>query len=99
MKQKLLIILALLALCTAAYAQQNYPVRATVQYTPPYSLFLGDFASPKMIVTLTGQDLLDANCAFKLSISLECQNVKVTTKPSFAPAPLLHFRVKRCFRY
>ena len=74
-----------MTLCTASTAQQNYPIRATVQYTPPYSLFLGDYATPKLIVTLTGQDLLDANCPIKLSISLECQNVKVNTKPSYSP--------------
>ena len=45
-------------------------------------------ATPKVVVTLTGQDLLDANCPYKLSITLECQNVKVTTKPSFNPTPL-----------
>ncbi|MBO7595993.1 MAG: hypothetical protein J6T70_03010 [Bacteroidales bacterium] len=89
MKQKLLILLTLLTFCTAtSSAQRNYPIRATVQYTPPYSLFLGDYATPKLIITLTGQDLLDANCPYKLSFSLECQNVKVTTKPSFNPAPL-----------
>ncbi|MBO7438182.1 MAG: hypothetical protein J6U21_00720, partial [Bacteroidales bacterium] len=88
MTHKLTILLSLILLCTSAVAQRNYPVRATVQYTPPYSLFLGDLASPKIIITLTGQDLLDANCPFKLSISLECQNVKVTTKPSFTPTPL-----------
>ncbi|MDD6000560.1 MAG: hypothetical protein PUC50_00025, partial [Bacteroidales bacterium] len=81
-----LLIMNLLPL--ASSAQRNYPIRATVQYTPPYSLFLGDYATPKLIITLTGQDLLDANCPYKLSFSLECQNVKVTTKPSFNPAPL-----------
>ncbi len=81
-------ILILNMLTLASSAQRNYPVRATVQYTPPYSLFLGDYATPKLIITLTGQDLLDANCPYKLSFSLECQNVKVTTKPSFNPAPL-----------
>ena len=75
-------------LTLASSAQRNYPVRASVQYTPPYSLFLGDYATPKLIITLTGQDLLDANCPYKLSISLECQNVKVTTKPSYTPTPL-----------
>lgn len=52
-----------------ASVQRNYPIRATVQYTPPYSLFLGDYATPKLIITLTGQDLLDANCPYKLIIS------------------------------
>ncbi|MBP5368490.1 MAG: hypothetical protein J6Z01_08585, partial [Bacteroidales bacterium] len=81
-------ILILNMLTLASSAQRNYPVRASVQYTPPYSLFLGDYATPKLIITLTGQDLLDANCPYKLSISLECQNVKVTTKPSYSPTPL-----------
>lgn len=88
MKQKLFIILSLLLICASSFSQQNYPVRTMVQYTPPYSLFLGDYATPKLIVTLTGQDLLDANCPFKLSISLECHNVKVTTKTSYTPTPL-----------
>ena len=81
-------ILILNMLTLASSAQRNYPVRATVQYTPPYSLFLGDYATPKLIITLTGQDLLDANCPYKLSFSLECQNVKVTTKTSYTPTPL-----------
>ena len=83
-----LILLFCFTSFTEALAQRNYPVRATVQYAPPYSLFLGDLATPKVVVTLTGQDLLDANCPYKLSISLECQNVKVATKPTFNPAPL-----------
>ncbi|MDD6003443.1 MAG: hypothetical protein PUC50_14735, partial [Bacteroidales bacterium] len=88
MKHKIQFLLILLLICSNTFAQQNYPVRTMVQYTPPYSLFLGDFATPKLIVTLTGQDLLDANCPIKLSISLECQNVKVTTKPSYSPTPI-----------
>ena len=83
-----LIIFLIHSATLTASAQRNYPIRATAQYTPPYSLFLGDYATPKLIVTLTGQDLLDANCPIKLSISLECQNVKITTKPSYSPAPL-----------
>ena len=83
-----LIIILINAASQTSPAQRNYPIRATVQYTPPYSLFLGDYATPKLIITLTGQDLLDANCPYKLSISLECQNVKITTKPSYNPAPL-----------
>ncbi|MBP5412377.1 MAG: hypothetical protein J6Y47_03875, partial [Bacteroidales bacterium] len=88
MKHKIQFLLILLLICSNTFSQQNYPVRTMVQYTPPYSLFLGDFATPKLIVTLTGQDLLDANCPIKLSISLECQNVKVTTKPSYSPTPI-----------
>ena len=83
-----LIIILMNAASLASSAKRNYPVRASVQYNPPYSLFLGDYATPKLIITLTGQDLLDANCPYKLSISLECQNVKVTTKPSYTPTPL-----------
>ncbi|MBO7597651.1 MAG: hypothetical protein J6T70_11470, partial [Bacteroidales bacterium] len=83
-----LIIILINAASQTSPAQRNYPIRATVQYTPPYSLFLGDYATPKLIITLTGQDLLDANCPYKLSISLECQNVQITTKPSYNPAPL-----------
>ena len=83
-----LIIILINAASQTSPAQRNFPIRATVQYTPPYSLFLGDYATPKLIITLTGQDLLDANCPYKLSISLECQNVKITTKPSYNPAPL-----------
>ncbi len=49
----LLFILCFL-LGNTASAQRNYPVRATVQYTPPYSLFLGDYAISKLIITFTG---------------------------------------------
>ncbi len=70
---------------------QVFPVQSTVQLTPPYSLYLSDYAalgSERLRVTafLTDATRPELNVRFRLRI--EGNGIKIETKPEFLPPPV-----------
>jgi hypothetical protein len=69
---------------------QVFPVQATTQLRPPYSLFLSDYAAPGSERLALNVFLVDAgrpelNVRFRLRI--EGQGIRIETKPEFLPPP------------
>jgi TANFOR domain-containing protein len=70
---------------------QVFPVQSTVQLTPPYSLYLSDYAAPGSERLRVTAFLIDAtrpelNVRFRLRI--EGNGIKIETKPEFLPPPI-----------
>ncbi len=70
---------------------QVFPVQSTVQLTPPYSLYLSDYAAPGSERLRVTAFLIDAtrpelNVRFRLRI--EGNGIKIETKPEFLPPPV-----------
>lgn len=82
-----------LSLATAVVqAQVNYPVMATVQLNPPYSLYLSDYAAPdvqRMQVTLLMKDLSETNYKCRLRLKIEGFGSTLQSKAAFYTAPIL----------
>ncbi|MCU0420344.1 MAG: hypothetical protein MUC38_11895, partial [Cyclobacteriaceae bacterium] len=80
----------ILALWWLQSAAQVFPVQATTQLRPPYSLFLSDYAAPGSERLALNVFLVDAgrpelNVRFRLRI--EGQGIRIETKPEFLPPP------------
>ena len=87
-------LLCLLTLLTGFYHAdaQQYPVTASTQIVPPYSVYLPDYAVPgsdKLRVILVQNDLTVPSYDIRLQVTVE-QNgtVIMRTSPTFIPKPL-----------
>jgi TANFOR domain-containing protein len=70
---------------------QRYPVQATVQLLPPYSLFLSDYTAPgseKLAVTLLMRDMGKVDYRVKLRVLIEGNNITISSKPNLVPNPI-----------
>lgn len=70
---------------------QSYPVQATMQLTPPYSLYLADYTAPgsnRIMVNVLLKDLTRADLQTRLKLTIEGVGVSITTKPTYRPQPL-----------
>ncbi len=88
----LLISCGLCCFTTALRAQTNYPVVATVQLNPPYSLYLSDYAAPdvqRMQVTLLMKDLTETNYKCRLRLTIEGFGTTLQSKAAFYTPPIL----------
>jgi TANFOR domain-containing protein len=70
---------------------QVFPVQSTVQLTPPYSLYLSDYAAPgserlKITAFLLDASRPELNVRFRLRI--EGNGIKIETKNEFLPSPV-----------
>lgn len=73
-------------------AQVSYPVMATVQLNPPYSLYLTDYAAPdvqRMQVHLLLKDLTETNYKCRLRLTIEGFGITLQSKAGFYTAPIL----------
>ncbi|NOS90692.1 MAG: hypothetical protein HOP30_02110 [Cyclobacteriaceae bacterium] len=85
------ILLFLLTVASLMSEGQVFPVQSTVQLTPPYSLYLSDYAAPGSERLRVTAFLIDAtrpelNVRFRLRI--EGNGIKIETKPEFMPPPV-----------
>ncbi|MFM9840580.1 MAG: DUF5675 family protein [Cyclobacteriaceae bacterium] len=85
------ILLFLLTVISLMSVGQVFPVQSTVQLTPPYSLYLSDYAAPGSERLRVTAFLIDAtrpelNVRFRLRI--EGNGIKIETKPEFLPPPV-----------
>jgi hypothetical protein len=89
--QLALVFLFTLMLPRGTYAQ-FFPVQATTQLIPPYSVYLADYATPgseKLRVILVQRDLTKPAYQLRLVMSVEWNGkVIMTTSRAFNPAPI-----------
>ncbi|MEK6476062.1 fibronectin type III domain-containing protein [Catalinimonas sp. 4WD22] len=70
---------------------QNRPVNATLQITPPYSVYLADYARPgseQMQVYLLLRDLSEPVYDVQLRLTIEGSGIRLQTNPSYLPPPI-----------
>lgn len=70
---------------------QNRPVNATLQITPPYSVYLADYARPgseQMQVYLLLRDLSEPVYEVQLRLTIEGSGIRLQTNPSYLPPPI-----------
>ncbi len=76
----------------AGLKAQNFPVQATVQLVPPYSLYLEDYASvsgEKLSLMLFLKELDRLDYRVRLRLSIEGNAVRLQTTPNYIPPPVL----------
>ena len=89
--KKILIYITLLLITSTAVAQ-NYPVQSNVNITPPYSVYLSDYASMtsnKLLVTLMLKDVNQSDIQVKLRLTIKGNGIEIRTKADYLPQPLL----------
>jgi TANFOR domain-containing protein len=88
---KTLLILLFIASQVEVVAQ-NFPVQATTQLIPPYSVYLTDYASPesqKLRVILVQRDLTQPSYQLRLVVNIELNgNIIMRTSRLYRPAPI-----------
>ncbi|UII27632.1 fibronectin type III domain-containing protein [Fulvivirga maritima] len=70
---------------------QSYPVQATFQLTPPYSLYLSDYAAAdnnRFVLNVLLRDLSRQDLQVRLRLTIEGTGVSITTRPDYRPQPL-----------
>src|SRR5690606_11046254 len=73
-------------------AAQDYPVNVTTVLTPPYSLYLADYASPEsnsLQVIIHLRELDRPEYRVKLRVTIEGQGITIRTRPTYNPPPLV----------
>ena len=88
MKNKLLIILAIILNINLAFSQVINPVTVTTSLTPPYSALLPDYStigSNKLIASIILNDLSEPSWDVRLKITIESNQIRISTKPNFRP--------------
>lgn len=71
---------------------QRYPVWATTQLTPPYSVYLSDYTVPGtdlLIVNLLLQDVNEPAYNVRLHFRLEGAGIRIETKPQVSLPPII----------
>jgi len=87
-KNKLLIVLAIILNINFAFSQIINPVTVTTTLTPPYSALLPDYStigSNKLIASLVLNDLSEPSWDVRLKITIESNQIRISTKPNFRP--------------
>ncbi len=68
---------------------QTYPVSATLQLTPPYSVYLSDYTvNDQMKLHLLLRDLNEPSYQVRLSLVLEGVGIRIETNPNNVPPPI-----------
>ncbi|WP_313981885.1 fibronectin type III domain-containing protein [Xanthocytophaga flavus] len=87
-----LIYSILLYLCFPQAWAQVYPVQATTQLLPPYSVYLSDYAqdgNDKLRLILLQRDLTQPSYQLRLAVRIELNGKTIIqTAPHFTPAPI-----------
>ncbi|WP_220253059.1 fibronectin type III domain-containing protein [Chitinophaga rhizophila] len=86
------LLLTILSCFNTAFAQTSYPVMATMQINPPYSLYLNDYAAPdlqRMQVHLLLKDIAVTNYKCRLRIKIEGFGITLQSKPAFYTVPVV----------
>ena len=86
-----LLLLMLVAGAWGSGLAQNRPVTSTLQLTPPYSVYLADYARPgseQMLVYLLLRDLSELQYDARLRLTIEGSGIRLQTDPNYQPPPL-----------
>lgn len=83
-------VLLLIAGSTLSVAQV-YPVQATVQLTPPYSLYLADYVesgTERLVLNVFLADIARPQLDIRFRLKIIGQGVTIETKAEYRPAPV-----------
>lgn len=70
---------------------QVYPVNATTQIAPPYSVFISDYVAPgseQLKLNLFLRDLTEPVYDVRIRLVIEGQGVRIETSPAYNPPPV-----------
>ena len=81
-----LFVLSLGNLSQSAHAQQ-YPVQASVQLLPPYSVYLSDYANERLVVQLQLRDISKGEIPVRLRWQIRGGGVYLETNTTYLPTP------------
>ena len=81
-----LLMLLLGSLSRSAHAQQ-YPVQASVQLLPPYSVYLSDYANERLVVQLQLRDISKGEIPVRLRWQIRGGGVYLETNTTYLPVP------------
>lgn len=85
-----ILLLFLIASSTLSVAQV-YPVQATVQLTPPYSLYLTDYVesgTERLVLNIFLADIARPQLDVRFRLKIIGQGITIETKPEYRPAPM-----------
>lgn len=80
----------LIASATTSFAQV-YPIQATVQLTPPYSLYLSDYVesgTERLALNVFLADIARPQLDIYFRLRIVGQGITIETKPEYKPAPM-----------
>jgi TANFOR domain-containing protein len=82
-------MIVVLWIVSANLEAQNYPVQATIQLTPPYSLYLEDYVGDNNRLSLLVflKDLNRAEYRVRFRFSMEGNGLSISTNPTYLPPP------------
>jgi TANFOR domain-containing protein len=86
----ILLVLAFFSVSNVSHAQV-YPVQATVQLAPPYSLYLGDYVesgSERLALNIFLSDIARPDLDVRFRLKIIGQGITLETKPGYIPAPV-----------
>ncbi len=86
-----LILLATAIIAPLITVQAQRAVNSTLQLTPPYSVYLADYARPgseQMKVYLLLRDLSEPEHEVRLRLTIEGAGIRLQTNPNFLPPPI-----------
>ncbi|MCB0497335.1 MAG: hypothetical protein KDC79_14435 [Cyclobacteriaceae bacterium] len=90
--KKLLYIASLFLLIGTAARSQTYPVSASTQLVPPYSIYLADYVASgtdRLALNVFLGDVNRPELQVKLRLRIEGQGIRLETKPEYLPPPLI----------
>jgi len=85
--KKILTILLILLTTGVAYSQ-NYPIQSNINITPPYSVYLSDYASMtsnKLMVNMMLKDPMEPNVNITLRITIKGNGIELRTRDDYRP--------------
>ena len=83
--RSLVLTLFLLVFRASPVVAQQYPVQASVQIQPPYSVYLSDYANDRLAVQLQLRDLSKGELSVRLRWQIQGPGVSLVTTPTFLP--------------
>lgn len=90
--RRLIAFFSMLLFTSILYAQEKWPVLTSTEITPPYSIYLSDYANSgvnKLAINVLLKDITAFNYSVKLRLIIEGEGITVTTSPSYMPQPII----------
>jgi TANFOR domain-containing protein len=84
-------IVVILMLAAISLWSQNFPVQATIQVTPPYSLYLEDYTleSNRLSLMVFFKDFNRPEYRVRFRFSIEGNGISIATSPNYLPPPVI----------
>ncbi|NJN28764.1 MAG: fibronectin type III domain-containing protein, partial [Cyclobacteriaceae bacterium] len=88
--KKTALIFALLII-TCRIVAQNYPIQSNITITPPYSVYLSDYASissNKLMVNMMLKDPMEPRVDITLRVTIKGNGIELRTRDDYRPQPI-----------